>query len=113
MVVLSFLAMIIFNLYAPLKMKLAERMLWTYFLYLLFATTVHPWYVLPILVLGILSGYWFPVAWTFLVFLSYWGYNETGYDQNMSIIALEYISLLVFIVLELIEKSRNTKILYV
>jgi hypothetical protein len=112
MAILSFSAMIIFNVSAPSKMPLPERMLWTYLIYFFFATTVHPWYVLPILVLGILSGYWFAVAWTFLVFFTYWGYTESGYQEYLGIVIFEYISLIAFIVFELVQKSKNSKKLY-
>jgi hypothetical protein len=110
--ILSFLGMMIFNISAPSKMELPERMLWTYLIYFLFATTVHPWYVLPILVLGILSGYWFAIAWTFLVFLTYWGYTQLGYQEDLRIVAFEYISLIAFIVFELVQKSKNSKEVY-
>jgi hypothetical protein len=105
--VISFSSMVIFNISVSSKMKLAERMLWTYILYFLFATTVHPWYVLPILVLGILSGYRFPILWTFTVFFTYWGYKVSGYQENLWIVAIEYISLIAFIVFELIGKRKN------
>lgn len=110
--VLSFSAMVIFNLTVSSKMKLPERMLWTYLIYFLFATTVHPWYVLPILILGILSGYWFPVAWTFLVFCTYWGYTPLVYKEDLLIILFEYILLIIFIVLEVVRKLKNRKRIY-
>ncbi|WKV10511.1 hypothetical protein [Marivirga harenae] len=110
--ILSFAAMIIFNLLASPKIKLSERMLWTYIIYFLLATTVHPWYVLPILVLGIISGYRFPILWSFTIFLTYWGYSVSGYEENLGIVAFEYISLLVFIVIELPGKNKNRKLYY-
>ncbi|WKK75411.2 hypothetical protein QYS49_28350 [Marivirga salinae] len=110
--ILSFSAMVIFNILASSKMKLPERMLWTYLIYFLFATTVHPWYVLPILVLGILSGYKFPVLWTFTVFFTYLGYSLTGFQEYLWIVVIEYISLVIFIVFELIQKSKKSKRLY-
>jgi len=106
---ISFSTMVIFNLIKIKDMKLAERMMWTYFIYLLFATTVHPWYILPLLVLGIISKYWFPIVWSFLIFVTYWGYTESGYIQNISLISIEYISLIIFIVFELSYKRRIKK----
>ncbi len=110
--IFAFSGMAIFNLLASSKMNLPERMLWTYVIYFLFATTVHPWYVLPILVLGILSDYKFPVLWTITIFFTYWGYSQTGYQEHLWIVVVEYISLLAFFVFELIQKSKNWKKLY-
>jgi hypothetical protein len=108
----SFLGMVILNILAPSKMKLVERMLWTYMIYFLFATTVHPWYVLPILVLGILSEYRFPILWTFIVFFTYFGYSQTGFKENLGIVAAEYISLVAFIVFELVQRPKKNRKLY-
>jgi alpha-1,6-mannosyltransferase len=110
--ILSFSVMVIFNSVASAKIKLPERMLWTYVIYFLFATTVHPWYVVPILILGTISGYRFPILWTFSIFFTYWGYSINGYQENLGIVAFEYISLLCFIVIELIQKKKNRKIGY-
>ncbi|MGM0579098.1 MAG: hypothetical protein ACQETL_00355 [Bacteroidota bacterium] len=110
--ILAFSGMVIFNILASSKMKLPERMLWTYMIYFLFATTVHPWYVLPILVLGILSEYKFPVLWSFMVFFTYWGYSQSGYQEHLGIVAVEYISLMVFIVFEVVQRIKNNRRLY-
>jgi hypothetical protein len=110
--IIAFTGMLIFNILASSKMKLPERMLWTYMIYFLFATTIHPWYVLPILVLGILSHYKFPVLWSFLVFFTYWGYNQLGFQEHLGIVAVEYISLMIFIVFELINKIKTNRQLY-
>lgn len=109
MSVLAFVGMVIFNMVASSKMKLPERMLWTYMIYFIFATTVHPWYVLPMLVLGILSDYKFSILWTFTIFLTYWGYYQSGFQEHLGIVAVEYISLILFIVFEIIQKSKFKK----
>lgn len=110
--ILAFSGMVIFNILASSKLKLPERMLWTYMIYFLLATTVHPWYVLPILVLGILSEYKFPVLWSFMVFFTYWGYSQFGYQEHLGIVAVEYISLMVFIVFEVVQRIKNNRRLY-
>jgi hypothetical protein len=110
--ILAFSGMVIFNILASSKMKLPERMLWTYMIYFLFATTVHPWYVLPILVLGLLNGYKFTILWSFLAFFTYWGYSESGFQEHLGIVAVEYISLVIFIVFEVVQKIKNNRQLY-
>ncbi|MEO9482206.1 MAG: glycosyltransferase 87 family protein [Ekhidna sp.] len=59
--------------------------------YLLFATTVHPWYILPLVALGVLSGYWYPIIWSFLIFLTYLGYTKGGFELPTYIIVIEYV----------------------
>jgi hypothetical protein len=105
--ILSFLGIIILNLFAKKTISLVERMMWTWFIYCLFATTLHPWYCLPLLVLGILSRYKFPVLWTFLIFFTYIGYTSTGFSENLWVTFLEYILLFVFIVIEIQFKVQT------
>lgn len=44
--------------------------------YLLLASVVHPWYVLPVLALSIISGNVFGMVWSYLVVFSYSWYDE-------------------------------------
>ncbi len=59
--------------------------------YLAFSTTVHPWYILPLILFGILSGYVFPIIWSLMIFITYAGYSAEGYSLHWFWIALEYI----------------------
>jgi alpha-1,6-mannosyltransferase len=68
--------------------------------YLLFSTTVHPWYVIPLVVLMIPAGVIFPLVWSFLIILSYSVYSSTEYNENFYIIALEYFLLFTAVFLE-------------
>jgi len=76
--------------------------------YYLLSTTVHPWYILPILFFSVLVGKWFGIVWSGLVFLSYSAYsnNENFY---YSIITIEYFLLFVFMYLEF--RTSKIKIL--
>lgn len=107
--VLSFIGIIIFNFWANKSMPLPERMMWTWLIYCLFATTLHPWYCLPLLVLGVISGYKFPVLWTFLIFFTYIGYNAIGFTENLGVTLLEYILLFIFIVFEILQRSNSIR----
>lgn len=70
-------------------------------IYLLFATIVHPWYIIPLIVFGLLCGVNFPLGWSFMIFLTYLGYTSTGYELSQWIVALEYLSVLIFAVVEI------------
>jgi alpha-1,6-mannosyltransferase len=69
--------------------------------FLLFSTTVHPWYIIPLLVLMIPAGVIFPLVWSFLILLSYSAYNSAEYHENFILIALEYFLLITAIFFEL------------
>lgn len=50
-----------------------------YTVYLLTSTTVHPWYVTPLVGFSVLSGFHFPLLWSYTTLWSYMGYTTTGY----------------------------------
>lgn len=76
--------------------------------YYLLATTVHPWYILTVLFFSVLSGKYYGIIWSGLVFLSYAAYsgNETLYYYMISI---EYLLLFIFMFLECKNKLRFTQ----
>jgi len=60
-------------------------------LYLIFATTIHPWYVSTLVALGVLTGLRFPIAWSFTIFLSYSAYIADPVVENPFFIFIEYL----------------------
>lgn len=68
---------------------LRRQAFWAVAGYYLAATTVHPWYVANIFLLGLLAGYWrLGLAWSVLVFLSYSAYAGAG--ERAAWLWLEY-----------------------
>lgn len=93
--VISFLTIISLAILGYRKQwPLAKTLLFILSAYLLLATTVHPWYILPLIPLGILSGYYFPIVWSFLIFVTYFGYAKAGYELSLLWIVFEYITVL-------------------
>jgi len=74
--------------------SLMERCLWAIMLYLLLATTVHPWYAILPLALSIFTRYRFPLVWTALIWLTYVNYSYPEYRENLWVVGLEYIVML-------------------
>ena len=58
------------------------------------ATTVHPWYIVPMIALSVLTGFKFPIIWSGLIFLTYTGYSASGFDHPFFVIAIEYFIVL-------------------
>ena len=94
-------------LYALLgkKKRLPEMMMWVWTLYLLFATTVHPWYVIPLLALSIFSTKQYPYLWTILVFFTYINYQLEGYTERLEVVIVEYVVVAVVALYETFGKS--------
>ena len=62
-----------------------------YGVYFLFATTIHPWYLIPLLGLGVLSGYHTPLLWAYIAMWSYIWYPTAGYGLTYAIISVGYL----------------------
>lgn len=94
------------------RFKTAIRSLFGLFLvlltvYFLLSTTVHPWYILFPLALGVFTTYRFPVVWSAVVFLSYYAYREGNFQENMMVIGLEYAVVLLTIGYEVYTKKLS------
>jgi hypothetical protein len=75
--------------------------IWPLFIYLALATTVHPWYITPIIAFSVFSKFRFAVLWSFLILWSYEGYSATGFAENMLFVCVEYLFLLGMVIYEL------------
>ena len=97
---------LVFILYvAYRKVPLAEKATRTYLVFFLFSTTVHPWYVLPLVYLSLITGRHAILIWSFTVLFSYSHY--LGEDSpKYGWIALEYLSLAGAVVYEYRFKKR-------
>ncbi len=64
---------------------------WIAAIHQLSATTVHPWYILPLLAWSCFVPWRFGVLWAALIPLSYLAYTADGFQQPHAIVAFEYI----------------------
>ncbi len=78
-------------------------------LYLLNAAIVHPWYLIPVLVLSGLTKMNSGVIWTGLVYLSYSHYWGGDMEEQLGIIALEYLILTYLLVMDYKRAKLGTK----
>ena len=81
-------------------------MLFSICIYYSFASIVHPWYIAIPLFLSIFTNYTFPLVWSFLVILSYAAYQDTTYQENLYLVAVEYVIVYATAFLELIKSKR-------
>jgi alpha-1,6-mannosyltransferase len=107
---ISFIGIIAFSWYRARwsvstdKGHLAAGLLFIYVIYLLCATTVHPWYLAPLIMLATLSGYRFVLVWSGLIFFTYTGYHPEGYSENLFLTVTEYSILLLYLGYEILWK---------
>ncbi len=62
-------------------------------LYFLFATTVHAWYLTPLIALANFTRFRYPIFWSFLICFTYIAYTQIPYKESMPVVAVEYIAL--------------------
>lgn len=106
--IISFLSIISLSVVASVKhWVLPKAFLFILVIYILFGTVIHPWYIIPLIAFGLLSNYWFPILWSFMIFLTYTGYSETGFELPMWIVSLEYLTVLIFGLIEIKGNHRK------
>lgn len=71
--------------------------------YYLLSTTVHPWYLLFPLLLGVFTKFRFPVLWSALAILTYLAYSNPNNAENPWILALEYLPVMVYLGCEIVK----------
>ncbi|WP_460612114.1 glycosyltransferase 87 family protein [Hymenobacter seoulensis] len=63
-------------------------------LYFLLATTVHPWYIAPLVMLSVFTRLRYALVWSGVVGLSYAAYQTSTYTENLWLVGLEYMVVL-------------------
>ncbi len=92
-------ATIIFSLFLVLHrrrrsfVQLTQAMLVLLSFYFLISSTVHPWYLVFLVFLGVFGRLKYPLVWSVLVVLSYSAYRNPDYKEYDLLIAVEYVLL--------------------
>lgn len=80
-------------------------------LYYFLASTVHPWYVIFLVLLTLYSDFRYPLFWSAVVIFSYSAYSNPYYSENLWLIATEYIVVFGFLIYE-IAKIKGYKLVF-
>lgn len=83
---------------------------WTLLLsvYLLLSPIVHPWYITPMILFSVFGKFRFTLLWSAMILMTYAGYQLKGYQEQVWLIALEYVLVLVYFIAE--WKTQSQKI---
>ncbi len=71
------------------------------------STTIHPWYISPLIILSVFSTYKFPLIWSLIMILSYQVYANTPWKENLWLISIEYIILYGYLIYEIKKPTQN------
>jgi len=88
--------------------KLSTGFLFILLIYFSFSTIVHPWYVTTLLAFSVFTHFRFALLWTALIPLSYVGYSQTGFSENLWITAFEYVAVFGYLGYELLWKEKES-----
>ena len=103
----TFGSIMVYSLLAKPKTDWPRQMVWVWFLYLLFGTTVHPWYVIPMLAMSVFSTKRYPLLWSGLIFLTYINYMGGDYIDRIDVVIIEYSIVLFAILFDLFGDRLN------
>jgi alpha-1,6-mannosyltransferase len=79
-------------------------------IYFFTATTVHPWYVINLVILSVFANYTFPLLWSFVIILSYYAYSVVPFKENLYLLFIEYIFVFALFFYEL--KKKPLKLIF-
>lgn len=87
---------------------LITSMLWVLTLYYFISATVHPWYIIFLVVLTAFTKYRYAFIWSAAIVLSYYAYSLTDFKESLWLLAIEYISVFSFLIYELVAYRNKT-----
>lgn len=91
----------------PRWKTLPASMLWAFVLYFGLASIVHPWYICTLVALATLCNWRFPLIWAALLPLTYFTYISPSYQENLYLVATEYVLVLIWMVWEISKEDFN------
>ncbi len=87
--------------------QVMQAMMFTMAVYYALSTTVHPWYIAPIVALSVFTPYRFVILWSFLIILSYIAYSNPNLQENYCLVGIEYVTVFIFFLVEKKLKKSN------
>ncbi|SNQ43443.1 polyprenol phosphomannose-dependent alpha 1,6 mannosyltransferase MptB [Cellulophaga lytica] len=87
--------------------NLFTSMLWVLTIYYFISTTIHPWYIIFLVLLSIFTKFRYAILWSAAVFLSYWAYSNPDFKEHLGILTIEYIAIFSFIIYEILRLKRQ------
>jgi alpha-1,6-mannosyltransferase len=110
-IILAVLVLILILIYSldkkTLEVPIYEAFMWILLIFLLFNTTIHPWYIAPLVALSILTNFKFTIIWSYLIFFTYINYSYPEYRENLYVVAIEYFITFGFLAYEFKRENKT------
>ncbi|HUH47411.1 MAG TPA: glycosyltransferase 87 family protein [Arenibacter sp.] len=91
---------------------LITSMLWILSLYYFLSATVHPWYVIFLILLCLFTEFRFPLVWSLTIILSYSAYSNEGFKENNLLLFIEYIAVYGFMIYEIVRLQNKKRLFH-
>jgi hypothetical protein len=76
--------------------------------YFLLSTTVHPWYIISLVLLSIFTKYRYAYLWSGVVMVSYFTYSNPEFKENYWFLVIQYVTVISLFVFETLIMSKQT-----
>ncbi|MGB0256107.1 MAG: hypothetical protein ACPF9N_02650 [Flavobacteriaceae bacterium] len=70
------------------------------------STTVHPWYLIHLVFLSVLTPYRYALLWSYTVLFSYWAYASPAVVEPWWLVWVEYLPVYGLLLYETLVKKR-------
>ncbi len=104
-IVIAWVGIITFARKNKEPLVLTSSMLLILTVYLLLSATVHPWYIISLVLLCLFTEFRFPLVWSATIILSYSAYANPDYEETMWLLIIEYLTVIGFLVYELFKRQ--------
>ena len=78
--------------------------------YFFTSSSVHPWYIINLVLIGVFTKYKYALVWSLTAILSYNTYSNPEFKENFWVIELEYCFVFLFLLYEKKSFLRSKKI---
>ncbi|MEM9836222.1 MAG: glycosyltransferase 87 family protein [Bacteroidota bacterium] len=85
---------------SDIYLSLPKWWMFAFTVYLLFATTVHPWYLSVPILMSVFGRWRYPIVWSFFIVLTYASYTSVPYRENYYLVGLEYVAVVAYLLWE-------------
>ena len=106
--VIAFLLLLTFLRKNNSTLRLFSVLLFGISIYFLLSTTIHPWYIATPLLLSVFTKYKYAIVWSGVVMLSYSAYKIDSVNENLWLVAIEYVVLIGYFIYELTFIKKQT-----